>query len=84
MKKIIYAIVLSTFIYTSGYYVWVGSSPIRFKDESFQSGIASESVNASGPTFIDYDDSTYCVYIRNVMERKKFSSFNEIWFVLDF
>ena len=56
MKKIIYAIVLSTFIYTSGYYVWVGSSPIRFKDESFQSGIASESVNASGPTFIDYDD----------------------------
>ena len=56
MKKIIYAILLSTFIYTSGYYVWVGSSPIRFKDESFQSGIASESVNASGPTFIDYDD----------------------------
>ncbi len=56
MKKIIYAIVLSTFIYTSGYYVWVGSSPIRFKDESFQSGIASEGVNASGPTFIDYDD----------------------------
>ena len=56
MKKIIYAVVLSTFIYTSGYYVWVGSSPIRFKDESFQSGIASESVNASGPTFIDYDD----------------------------
>ena len=56
MKKIIYAIVLSTLIYTSGYYLWVASSPIRFKDESFQSGIASESVNASGPTFIDYDD----------------------------
>ena len=56
MKKIIYAIVLSTLIYTSGYYLWVVSSPIRFKDESFQSGIASESVNASGPTFIDYDD----------------------------
>ena len=56
MKKIIYAIVLSTVIYTSGYYLWVASSPIRFKDESFQSGIASESVNASGPTFIDYDD----------------------------
>ena len=56
MKKIIYAAVLSTVIYTSGYYLWVASSPIRFKDESFQSGIASESVNASGPTFIDYDD----------------------------
>ena len=56
MKKIIYAIVLSTVIYTSGYYLWVVSSPIRFKDESFQSGVASESVNASGPTFIDYDD----------------------------
>jgi len=56
MKKIIYAVVLSTVIYTSGYYLWVASSPIRFKDESFQSGIASESVNASGPTFIDYDD----------------------------
>ena len=56
MKKIIYAVVLSTLIYTSGYYLWVASSPIRFKDESFQSGIASESVNASGPTFIDYDD----------------------------
>ena len=27
---------------------------------------------------------SYCVYIRNVMERKKFTSFNEIWFVLDF
>ena len=53
MKKIIYAAVLSTVIYTSGYYLWVASSPIRFKDESFQSGIASESVNASGPTFID-------------------------------
>ena len=64
MKKIIYAIVLSTVIYTSGYYLWVVSSPIRFKDESFQSGIASESVNASGPTFIDYDnDGDIDIYV---------------------
>ena len=64
MKKIIYAIVLSTVIYTSGYYLWVASSPIRFKDESFQSGIASESVNASGPTFIDYDnDGDIDIYV---------------------
>ena len=64
MKKIIYAIVLSTVIYTSGYYLWVISSPIRFKDESFQSGIASESVNASGPTFIDYDnDGDIDIYV---------------------
>ena len=64
MKKIIYAAVLSTVIYTSGYYLWVASSPIRFKDESFQSGIASESVNASGPTFIDYDnDGDIDIYV---------------------
>ena len=64
MKKIIYAVVLSTVIYTSGYYLWVASSPIRFKDESFQSGIASESVNASGPTFIDYDnDGDIDIYV---------------------
>ena len=64
MKKIIYAIVLSTFIYTSGYYVWVGSSPIQFKDESFQSGVASEGVNSSGPTFIDYDnDGDIDIYV---------------------
>ena len=64
MKKIIYAVVLSTVIYTSGYYLWVVSSPIRFKDESFQSGIASESVNASGPTFIDYDnDGDIDIYV---------------------
>ena len=64
MKKIIYAVVLSTFIYTSGYYVWVGSSPIQFKDESFQSGVASEGVNSSGPTFIDYDnDGDIDIYV---------------------
>ena len=64
MKKIIYAVVLSTVIYTSGYYLWVASSPIRFKDESFQSGIASESVNSSGPTFIDYDnDGDIDIYV---------------------
>jgi len=64
MKKIIYAIVLSTFIYTSGYYVWVGSSPIQFKDESYQSGVASEGVNSSGPTFIDYDnDGDIDIYV---------------------
>ena len=64
MKKIIYAVVLSTVIYTSGYYLWVASSPIRFKDESFQSGTASESVNASGPTFIDYDnDGDIDIYV---------------------
>jgi len=64
MKKIIYAIVLSTAIYTSGYYVWVGSSPIQFKDESFQSGVASEGVNSSGPTFIDYDnDGDIDIYV---------------------
>ena len=64
MKKIIYAVVLSTVIYTSGYYLWVASSPIRFKYESFQSGIASESVNASGPTFIDYDnDGDIDIYV---------------------
>ena len=64
MKKIIYAVVLSTVIYTSGYYLWIASSPIRFKDESFQSGIASESVNASGPTFIDYDnDGDIDIYV---------------------
>ena len=64
MKKIIYAAVLSTVIYTSGYYLWVASSPIRFKDESFQSGIASESVNASGPSFIDYDnDGDIDIYV---------------------
>ena len=64
MKKIIYAVVLSTVVYTSGYYLWVASSPIRFKDESFQSGIASESVNASGPTFIDYDnDGDIDIYV---------------------
>ena len=64
MKKIIYAIVLSTAIYTSGYYVWVGSSPIQFKDESYQSGVASEGVNSSGPTFIDYDnDGDIDIYV---------------------
>ena len=64
MKKIIYLIVLSTVIYTSGYYVWVGSSPIRFKDESHQSGIASVGVNSSGPTFIDYDnDGDIDIYV---------------------
>ena len=64
MKKIIYAVVLSTFIYTSGYYVWVGSSPIQFKDESYQSGVASEGVNSSGPTFIDYDnDGDIDIYV---------------------
>jgi len=64
MKKIIYAIVLSTVVYTSGYYVWVGSSPIQFKDESFQSGVASEGVNSSGPTFIDYDnDGDIDIYV---------------------
>ena len=56
MKKIINVIVLITILNTFGYYLWVGLSPIRFEDESFRSGIASESVNASGPTFIDYDD----------------------------
>ncbi|HJM71247.1 MAG TPA: CRTAC1 family protein [Gammaproteobacteria bacterium] len=64
MKKIIYAIVLSTSNYTSGYYVWVGSSPIQFKDESYQSGVASEGVNSSGPTFIDYDnDGDIDIYV---------------------
>ena len=64
MKKIIYAIVLSTVVYTSGYYVWVGSSPIQFKDESYQSGVASEGVNSSGPTFIDYDnDGDIDIYV---------------------
>jgi len=64
MKKIIYLIVLSTVIYTSGYYVWVGSSPIRFKDESHQSGVASVGVNSSGPTFIDYDnDGDIDIYV---------------------
>ena len=64
MKKIIYAILLSTFIYTSGYYIWVGSSPIQFKDESYQSGVASEGVNSSGPTFIDYDnDGDVDIYV---------------------
>ena len=73
MKKIIYAVVLSTFIYTSGYYVWVGSSPIQFKDESYQSGVASEGVNSSGPAFIDYDnDGDIDIYVvLNIMVKDK-------------
>ena len=56
MKKIIYTIVLSTVIYTLGYYVWVGSSPIRFKDDSYLRGVADEGVNSTGPSFVDYDN----------------------------
>ena len=64
MKKIIYTIVLSTVIYTSGYYVWVASSPILFKDDSFLRGVADEGVNSTGPSFVDYDnDGDIDIYV---------------------
>ena len=64
MKKIIYTIVLSTVIYTSGYYVWVASSPILFKDDSFLRGVADVGVNSTGPSFVDYDnDGDIDIYV---------------------